>query len=100
MIAKEAVELILKQRPDGTQYIEVWVRSKVKPRVLRGAPVERNFQELALIEALAGAIAEEFGERFGDDHDPSEVARMARYAHEELNSTNPRPVLGDEDPVH
>ena len=96
---KPAVELKLMQRPAGSQYFEVWVRSSAKPRILRATIVERDFREAAQIELVAGAIAEGLCERYGDTRDPSEVARAAVEAYRELNLTNPRPTLGDERPI-
>lgn len=91
---KPMVELKLMQRPDRTQYFEVWVRSGIHRK---GSIVERDFQERMRIELLAGAIAEDVAESFLDsDIDPSECARRAVEAYLEINLDNPRPVLGDE----
>lgn len=97
---RPTVELKLMQRPDRTQYFEVWVRSAARPRLQRATIVERNFQAEARIEVAAGAIAEELCEKYNDTLDPSEVARAARQAFLELNRENPRPQLGNEAPLH
>ena len=90
------VELILKQRKDKSQYIEVWVRSKARPEVQRATIVERTFGEAALVEVAAAAIMETFWTSRSNEHDPSEIARVAREAYLQLNTTDPRPTFGNE----
>lgn len=94
---KSTVELNLMQRPNGTQYFEVWVRSSIKPELRRGSIIERDFRASTAIEILAGALAEDLAESYNDSAlDPSEVARFAREAWRELDAENPIPALGTE----
>ena len=74
------VEVRLKQRADKTMYYEVLVSSQVRtnPQLKnkgilefeRGAE-ERTRQKLGM---LAGALAEDLCEKYGDTLDPSDVA--------------------------
>ena len=102
MLEKPGVEVYLMQRHDRTQYFEVWVRSENLHngvRIRNGSIVERQFGDEVKIEITAGAIAEGIAEKYSDPIDPGEAARAARQAFLELNSLNPRPVLGDEEPL-
>ncbi|MCP4900892.1 MAG: hypothetical protein GY906_28325 [bacterium] len=88
------------QRTDRSQYFEVWVRSAIKPWIKQGSIVERDFRESSQIEVLAGAIAEGLCEKYNDQKlDPGQCARAAREAYLELNTFNPRPLFGSEEPL-
>lgn len=99
---KPTVEIKLMERKDRSQYFEIWVRSAKLHRGMRirnGTIVERDFNAEVKIEAAAGAIAESIAEKYDDPIDPGEIARAARTAFLELNHENPKPILGDEDPL-
>lgn len=97
---QENLEIKLMQRVDETQYFELWVRSETQSHRLFGTIVERGFNEVTLIEFAAGALAEEVCEKCGDEKlDPSFVASQALKIYHDYCLTNPRPQLGDEDPL-
>jgi hypothetical protein len=98
---RENLEIELMRRTnDQTQYFAVWVRSQNQPHRLLGTIVERGFNEAVLIEAAAGAVAEEVCEKFEDDKlDPSFVALQARSIYQEFIIKNPRPIPGGDEPL-
>ena len=91
---RPAVELKLKQRVDGSQYIEVWVRSSARPVLRQGTIVERVNESFRRIPFVAGAIAENLCDKYGDVRDPRDVAKAAEQASLELDMDHPS--LGDE----
>ena len=96
------VAIRLMQRIDHSQYFEMCVSSD---RAFKGnrpqlrSIVERDFNAQAKLEILAGALAEDLCERFGAKLDPGQVAKTAKSVFLELNSENPKPVLGLEKPL-
>jgi hypothetical protein len=72
----------MQRRVDRTYYYEVRVRSIVRPNLIRIGIV--NQRDEHLIAAVAGAIAEELNERYGDMIEPSAVARTAQSLFHDL----------------
>lgn len=74
------------QRPaDRSYYLEIRVRSVVKPRVIRIGVVDYKSEHLVRRVALvAGAIAEELNEAYGDRIEPSAAAHTAVQLFHEL----------------
>ena len=100
MIIGDDIELVLKQRPDRTRYVEVWVRSKTNPRSRFGSPVEFDRDISKKLPLVAAFMAEEFCQRHGNDHDPGEMEKAARNALRELLVLNPLPGFGNELPYN
>ncbi len=77
------------KRADGTGYISVRLRSQVKPNVISFKDLDIN--ELGSARALAdaaeiagGALAEYQNKLYGDQHDPSQCAALAKETFTEL----------------
>lgn len=96
------VEIKAKMRNSGSIYMEVWVRSSVRPELLAMGIIEHGehtkLKERQLVGALAGAIAENLCAKYRDTLEPSAVARAAISAYDEVVAENPVLQRGDELP--
>jgi hypothetical protein len=90
------------RRPDRSVYLEIFVRSEIRPWLLKKGIVEHGavtqMKERQGIGTLAGAMAEELCEQYADSLEPSAVARAAMDCYDELVAENPVLKLGDELP--
>lgn len=90
------------QRRDRTIYLQVDVRSEVRPYLLKRGIVEHGehsqAKEQQVVGALAGALAELLCSEYGDTIEPSGAARAAMEAYRELIAENPILQRGDELP--
>lgn len=103
MILKErpSVEIRIMRRPNKTLYFEVLVRSNIKPMLKNKGILEfeRGINQRGTVGILAGALAEQLCERYGDTLDPSTVAATAERAYARLMAENPAVFgIGDELP--
>lgn len=90
------IEVRLMQRLNKSFYIEVKLRSEVKPKVKALGIVEQKDADMLTVAALAGALAEHLGERYGDTLDPEHVAKKAAVAYRELMAeARPNVIFGD-----
>lgn len=83
------VEVKLFKRNDGTGFVQVRLRSQIKTNVISFKDLEINEigSTLALHDAsevAGGALAEYQNELYGDQHDPSQCAALAKEAFTEL----------------
>jgi hypothetical protein len=97
------VRVVAKQRTtDGSIYLEVWVRSAVRPRLSKMGIMEHGehsqVKERQVVGALAGAMAEQLCEQYRDTVEPSAVARAAMDAYDEMVEETPVLKKGDELP--
>lgn len=90
------------QRPDRSVYLEMEIRSEVRPNLLKKGILEHGgntrAKERQLVGALAGAMAEELCEQYADTLEPSAVARTAMDCYDEMVSENPVLQQGNELP--
>lgn len=88
------------QRPDRSIYLEMEIRSDVRPNLLKRGILEHGgntqAKERQLVGALAGAMAEELCEQYSDTLEPSAVARAAMKCYDELVAENPVLQQGNE----
>ena len=101
---QELIELRVMKRmkgiKGGTYYLELRVRSRVRPGLKKLGIVELSNQPSRDIKRqiafCAATMAEELGTQYGDNLDPSAVAGVALEAFDELMSENPTIQWGDE----
>ncbi len=102
MSGKKTVELNVMMRRDKTVYLEIFVRSEIRPWLLKKSIMEHGVttqaKERQGIGTLAGAIAEELCAQYSDTLEPSAVARTAMDCYDELVAENPVLKLGEELP--
>lgn len=97
------VEIRIKRRPDKTMYYEVLVSSVVKPGLKNKGILEfsRSNQKKE-VAVLAGALAEDFCDKYNDTADPRDAFLAAERAYDKVmalllgSGTAPTPQLGDE----
>lgn len=83
------VEVKLFKRTEGTGYLSVRLRSQVKQNVISFKDLDINEigSERALADAAeiaGGALAEYQNEQYGDQHDSSQCAALAKETFTEL----------------
>lgn len=90
------------RQADGSIYLEVWVRSAVRPVLSKMGILEHGehtqLRERQLVGALAGAMAEELCAQYRDTLEPSAVARAAMEVYDEMVAEQPVLQRGDELP--
>ena len=77
----------LMQRPaDRSYYLEIRVRSQTRPNLIRIGIVNMNEDRRtrARVAAVAGALAEQLDELYGDRIEPSAVAATAGELYDDL----------------
>lgn len=85
----DTVKVELYRRTNGTHYVRVVLRSRVRPSHKSYAildpdnfPSRGKFERA--VEIAGGALAERQALQYGDRHEPSEIARLALEAWREL----------------
>lgn len=90
------------QRTDRSIYLEVGVRSVVRPEIRKWGIVEHGEhsqqKERQLVATLAGCLAELLCENFHDTIEPSGAAAAALEAYDEMVSENVTLQRGNELP--
>ena len=98
----KTVEVRAMRRKDNSVYLEIFVRSKVRPNLSKKGIVEHGVctqaKECQGVGVLAGAMAEELCDQHSDTLEPSAVAQAAMDCYEELVAENPILLPGDELP--
>ena len=90
------------QRKNKSVYFDIYVRSEVRPTVLKKSLMEHGEhtqqKERQLLGVLAGAMAEELCAQYGDTLEPSAVARGMMELYDDMVAQYPILTLGDEQP--
>ena len=103
------VEINAMRRTDRSVYLEIFVRSAIRPNLLKKGIIEHGrvtqMKECQGVGTLAGAMAEELCAQYNDTLDLSSVARAAMDCYNEMVAENPILKLGgelprDADPKH
>ncbi len=88
MEKRSTVEIVACQRTDRSIYLEVSVRSVLRPNHLLMGILEHDEITDNALMVLAGALAEELCVRFGDTVDPDIVAHTAVACYHEMVEEN------------
>jgi len=81
---KDDVEVQLWYRPDGSRYVKVLLRSKMKNKIISSNQMDLDLLNMnKKVAIMGGALAEYQCEAFGDSHNPFEVARATVEAYSE-----------------
>ena len=83
------LEVKLMERPDSTRFLEVRLRSRIKPALLAVTMVNDQGEEGRTGQAVlaaGGALAEYLGQSYGDQFDSTDIATEARELYRELMS--------------
>jgi len=98
----KTVEVKAMRRRDKSIYLEIFVRSEIRPNLLKKGIVEHGVtsqaKECQGVGILAGAMAEELCNQFNDTLEPSAVAQGAMDCYTELVAENPILTPGEELP--
>ena len=83
------IEVALFRRKNNSGFLKVKLRSHMKPGLISFKDIELdsvgNKTEMArAVEIAGGALAEYQDEQYGDRHDPSDCAKLAKETFEEL----------------
>lgn len=78
------LEVQIWSRPDETKYVKVILRSTVKSNILSSNQMDLDPINMPQkVAVMAGALAEYQCEKFGDIHEPMEIARLGMEAFNE-----------------